>query len=467
MYNLAEGSHIHFVGICGIGMSGLAQMLKSQGFIITGSDRAINANENSAICAALKNQGILLFEQDGSYLNYGTPQVLVYSSAIEDDNPDYKTDLKLNLMHRSEALQFAIENLKNKTTIAVTGSSGKTTVTSWLAETLELCGEKPSFYSGGLVNYFISAKCAGNFHKGEGRCFVFEADESDKSLIRYSPDYAIILNIGTDHYPTEELIKLFKQFLKRVKIGVVVEQKVYKLLGKDAFNNLKVTLFSATVNNENLPFSFKDYKVEKSRASICYEQQELFLPAPGIHTAANAMAVLSAIDIVGLELTNSIACLSDFKGVWRRFDFAGEFIPSVKVFDDYAHNVEKIISCLETARALSPNKIFFIFQPHGYGPLKFMRDELFENLEKYLSIEDEFIFLPVFYAGGTTSFKPTSEDVVASYAKDGKKNYKYCTSRKIAEEFLSKKVKEKDLIIIAGARDNSLSIWAKEIVKGV
>jgi len=464
MYKLNKNSHIHFVGICGIGMSGLAQMLKSQGFIITGSDRAIEADENSAICATLRNQNIILFPQNGAFLKYGIPEILIYSSAIEDDNPDF-TNKKIPLVHRSKALQFALDNCPNKQKIAITGSSGKTTVTSWLAETLELCGQNPSFYSGGLVNRFRTANCAGNFHSGSGKYFVFEADESDKSLITYSPDYAIILNIGTDHYPTNELIVMFKQFLKKVLIGVVVEKKVYELLGEDSFSHLKVHIFSATENDTSLEFSFKEYAVNNSQTTISHKGKTVLLPAPGLHTATNAMAVLATLDMLDLTSENQINNLAKFKGVWRRFDYAGDFMNSVKVFDDYAHNVEKIICCLKTARNFSPNKIIFIFQPHGYAPLKFMQDELFKQLEKELRHYDLFIFLPVYYAGGTTSFSPTSEEVVANYAKKGKKIYKYCTSRKNAKSLLDKVVNENDLIVISGARDNSLSNWAKKISK--
>jgi UDP-N-acetylmuramate--alanine ligase len=191
---------------------------------------------------------------------------------------------------------------------------------------------------------------------------------------------------------------------------------------------------------------------------------EIELPTPGIHSAANAIAVLATLDLMGFDPNEAVKAVSGFKGVWRRFDYAGQTGKGAKVYDDYAHNVEKIVSCISAAREIAGKRVVALFQPHGYGPLGFMKDELLRALEKNLSDNDLFAMLPVYYAGGTSSFKPTSEDVVSEYKIKGSKNYKYFDSRKEARDYIQSSAFQEDVVIIMGARDNSLSDWSGKII---
>ncbi|MDD5698667.1 MAG: Mur ligase domain-containing protein, partial [Victivallaceae bacterium] len=211
-YAIKTGDKLHFVGIGGIGMSALAQFFAAHGCSVSGSDRSAEQPENQPIIAPLKAQGISIFPQDGSFRRHLTPDCLVYSTAIEEDNPDFAAAAGIPQLHRAAALAAALRLSREKISVAVTGSCGKTTVTAWLAEALCRLGADPECLNGGLVNSFRSPDCAGNYRRGNGKYLVFEADESDKSLLVYRADYVLILNLGMDHYPKPELIDVFANF---------------------------------------------------------------------------------------------------------------------------------------------------------------------------------------------------------------------------------------------------------------
>lgn len=463
---IPDDAALHFIGIGGIGMSGLAQMYAAQGFKVSGSDRGAERPENRRIFDALKAQGIKIFPQDGSYAKSITPDFLVYSTAIEDDNADLKAGPDIPQIHRAVALAWILASLQNITRIAVAGSCGKTTVTAWLAETMYLQGMDPSFLNGGLVNRFCSPANAGNYYHGTGNAFVFEADESDKSLLAYEPDYALILNIGTDHYSKDELARVFSEFIRKVKKGVVLERNVFDMIDKSCLSHLEVKVFSGCVSispyQQGTHWHVTSYKCSPDGINaVINEDHEVELPVPGVHNAINALSIIAMLEMLGVTKEKSIPALSMFKGVWRRNDYAGRIASGAKVYDDYAHNVEKIASCISTAKQLVSGKVFAVFQPHGFGPLGFMRQDLLPALEKVLSDNDIFIFMPPFYAGGTSSFEPTSESVVAEYKQKGKKHYLSFPNRLQAEEYLCAAAGKNDIILIMGARDNSLSDWAK------
>ena len=221
-------THLHFIGIGGIGMSGLAAMCADNGYLVTGSDRGADRPENRRIIDALKLQGIKIYPQDGSGIRASRPDFLVYSTAIEEDNPDFIAGEGIPRLHRSELLERVIREADFGCTVAVTGSCGKSTVTAYLAETLTNLGADPCCLDGALIKRFRGGRFAGNYRPGSGKYFVYEADESDKSLVRYSPDYAIILKMGTDHYDKAELARVFAEFLRHVRKGAVLERGVYE-----------------------------------------------------------------------------------------------------------------------------------------------------------------------------------------------------------------------------------------------
>ncbi len=453
-YQIKRGDKIHFVGIGGIGMSALAQLFAAHGCDVSGSDRGADQRENQAIIAPLKAQNIKIFPQDGSFIKSVKPDCLVYSTAIEDDNPDFLAAPNIPRVHRAAALAAAINLNDDKISIAVAGSCGKTTVTAWLAEALYNLKADPVCLNGGLVNSFRLPDCAGNYRHGKGKYFVFEADESDKSLLVYKADYVLILNMGTDHYSKEELVEVFAAFAVNAGKGVILEQEVFNLIKDRLPENLDVIVFGQDVSG---------YKIVEGRAQVEIKDTQITLPVCGRHNAFNAAAVLAMLSELGYDNESAKNAVENFNGVWRRFDYAGRSAAGVAVYDDYAHNPEKISSCIRAAEEICSGKVIAVFQPHGFGPLGFMRDALLAELEKVLRNEDEFILLPPFYAGGTSSFKPSSQEVITSWQRAGSKKYFCYASRSELTEYLQTTAQNNDIILIMGARDNSLSDYAKSL----
>lgn len=469
---------IHFVGAGGIGMSGLAQMFVDLGCTVTGSDRALGHPENERIFEALRHCGVKLFPQDGSvYAGGYAPDAIVFSTAIEEDNPDFRcAPAGTRRLHRSEALSLGIRALRGRFTIAVTGTCGKTTVSAWLADAIDRLGGDPGMLSGGYVKRFREGGAAGNYRCGFGRDFVIEADESDKSLLNYVPDAALVMNIGTDHYSREELAKVFLDFSMSARSCVVMELAAFREIGPEKFPRSKmILLFSG---DPDAPVScagrrvlrLESYRVTDGGACCSFGGlPEIRLPLPGRHNAVNALAVHTVLTSRGYDAADALKAVSEFDGVARRFDRAGIMANGAMVIDDYAHNVEKLESCIRAAQELTPDgRVVTVFQPHGFAPLRFMREALAAALPSLLRPEDEFIFLPVYYAGGTASFTPTSAEAAETCrASLGNRAdaVKVFDDRLDCAAYLKKSVKRGDAVIIAGARDESLSIWAKSLTK--
>lgn len=465
---------LHFVGVGGIGMSALARMSASLGIVTTGSDRAAASPENARIINALKNGGVRIFPQDGSVYDTVKPDAIVYSTAIEEDNPDFAAAPSgTQRMHRSDALKFLVEAVHAENMIAVSGTCGKTSVSAHLAEALYHLNEDPGVLCGGLVNAFVSPDLAGNFRAGAGKTFVVEADESDKSLLHYTPDTAVILNIGTDHYSREELAEVFRKFVSSARKRIVLAAELLDDIGADACAGRDTILFSGDPASPPVIQGFPVVRLDSYRAgadgAFCSfdGQQEIPLRAPGRHNALNALAVYATLIQAGFPKKDAALATGSFSGVWRRFDHTGKLSGGCRVYDDYAHNPEKIISCLEAAQSISAGKVILLFQPHGFKPLRDMHPTLFEMLQDHLGPEDIFGLLPVYYAGGTASFTPTSEEIAASFReRSGKaETYPYFADRTAAEIFLQTHAEAGDTAVIMGARDNSLSIWAKKITE--
>jgi UDP-N-acetylmuramate--alanine ligase len=473
-FKFHSGGRYHFAGAGGIGMSGLARMFADMGAKVSGSDRGMGLPENAAIFSALERGGVKLYKQDGSYVKDGVPDAVIYSTAIENDNPDFAClPETCRKVHRADALAGAMSGAGEKI-LAVTGTCGKTSVSAWIAETLFLLGKNPSFLTGGLVNRFRTEELAGNYRGGGGDYFVFEADESDKSLLAFSPGWSVILNVGSDHYPEETLLDVFAKFTDNTSRGALIEKTVLDKIGRGRVKkDLNLVTFGDAENgaDQSVKWRLTGYSAvaEGSVAEINGDIR-VRLPAPGRHNAMNALTVIAALDMLGVtESLKTIAeAVSEFKGVWRRFNFAGKTKSGARVYDDYAHNPEKLVSCIGAAREICRGKIITLFQPHGYGPLGFMKDKIFEAMESGLSKDDIFALTPVFYAGGTSSFKPKSEDVVKEFqSKRPSKKYLSFGSRPEAEKFLRENAGKEDIILVAGARDNSLSDWAASIASGI
>ena len=466
---------LHFVGVGGIGMSGLAAMALDLGYRVSGSDRGSGNPENRRIFDALVKSGLELYPQDGSFAASGKKtDHLVYSTAIEEDNPDFAAGKGIPRLHRSQLLAKLLNELPAGTrSVAVTGSCGKSTVTAYAAETMVRTGLDAGCLDGALVKSFVAETRAGNYRPGKD-FFVFEADESDKSLLNYGCDYALILNLGTDHYAKDELVRVFGEFLKNVRRGAVLELEVYRELAAAGMlpEKLPLRVFGDAGNGEVTDglAAYAMRETPEGRAPVAQfaDGTQLRLPLPGRHMALNALAVGALLKLLDADVTKTAAALESFGGVWRRNDRAGRLGGAgALVYDDYAHNPEKIRANLALMRELVRGKVAAVFQPHGYGPFGFMERTLFEYLEADLRDGDTFILLEPYYAGGTSSFRPHADEVCAKWKRASKHPERYLAlpDRDAVREYLFAHLGADDAAAIMGARDNTLSDYAASLTK--
>ena len=447
---------IFLVGLGGIGMSALAQFLVSQGYQVAGSDRDLTTPAQAELFSKLKTQGISAFIQDGSGVDEFKPDAIVYSSAIEESNPDFIAAGNTPRFHRSMAMAETVNNSGLKQ-IAVAGSCGKTSVTGWVASALNALGQDPVMINGGYTGEFITDEFPGNYKPGKNY-IVYEADESDGSLVNFRPHTALLLNLGLDHYEKDKLDEFFAEYLSHAQTAVVSNELTYLIP-----SGLKSLTFTEEIHStQTADFKVDDIKHTPTGAQFSCAGMSFRTSQFGDHSVANALAVITCLVSNEFSFPDCAKAISAFKGVARRFDYKGSR-GNKQIYDDYAHNIKKIAACISTAQNLSSNPVIAVFQPHGYGPLGFMKDGLCDELKEVLRPQDEFVLLPVFYAGGTTSFKPTSEEVSAEFKRAGLNVYDL-TERNQLTAYLDDK-SEPASVVILGARDPSLSDWSHSLTE--
>ncbi len=412
---------IHFIGIGGVGMNGLAQLAALANYSVTGSDRAYNPD--SELFHALEHLGIRIFPQDGSGISEETAQV-VYSSAIESDNPDIQQSRRLGipLLHRAEFLK---ELIGDDELIAVAGTAGKTTTTGLLGWIFHCMGKDPSVYNGAAVLNWKTAGTLGNVRKGTSNLWIIEADESDKSFLNFHPTHTIITNISKDHYELDELHAMFDQFQSQTSGNTIRGQ---------------------------------------SSSDSCFMLQgvEFRVPMLGKHNLENALCAVRLCAELGFDLKRVRDAVAQFKGIERRLEIAGTK-GGVTVIDDYAHNAAKIAAAL-SAVAESHGRVHAYWRPHGFTPLHQGLEDLAGVFSTHWKRHGGSIsILPVYYAGGTVAKKTTSADLVARLNSAG-------VPAKLVEDYgalqhrLEQHAASGDAILGMGARDPELPIFAKRLV---
>ena len=456
----APPASIFFVGIGGIGMSGLAQLMAAKGYNVCGSDRGLNEPGKAELYSCLTKQGIRLFPQDGSGIEASSPDALVVSTAVEDGNPDIVAAKSTPIMHRAFALSQAIKSC-NVPLIAVAGSCGKTSVTGWLASALHALGERVLVVNGGYYAGDTKPNFPGNFMMDENpQWAVAEIDESDHSISVFSPEYGLLLNVGNDHYGEDELRNVFAAFLSRCKNGAVTSAKLKDLA---AGVNCPLGLFDTEPSDVSAVFP-TDYAMDSDGIRFAANGfGEVRSVESGRHSSYNACAVLSMLKMLNLRYSNAqlAASIAAFPGIRQRFEVMGKTADGTPRVNDYAHNPEKVEAAISTAHERFGAPIVAFFQPHGFAPLGFMREKLLETLARNLLPGDSFCMLPVFYAGGTAAFTPTSEDLIEEL-----KQMQTCRpgvslfalKREEAQKAIDA-APDKKAIIVMGARDSSLRPW--------
>ena len=450
------------VGLGGIGMSGLAQYLQARGYAVAGSDRLLDGPGRQELVDKLRRLGIAVFPQDGSGPREFRPDVLVASAAVEPGNPDFLASPACPVCSRARALATLLDREAGRQ-IAVAGSAGKTTVTGWLAASLRALGHRVLVVNGGYLIEAESADRPGNFAADPDPEFlVVEVDESDKSLIEFRPQVGVVLNVGTDHYDRAELLTVFGCFLDRCREACVLPADLARELAGHGPN--RRVCFSAEPTSEAAVLCPTAY-VPGPRGAAFH------IPGAGVvesrqfgyHSAVNASAVAATLQAAGITAPTAALrhALTAFRGVRQRFEFVGTTARGIPVYNDYAHNVQKIAAALNTAREAAGSPLLALFQPHGYGPLGFMREALRETLSRTLRPGDRFILLPVYYAGGSSSFTPTADEIAAEYAVAGLA-VQAVKSRADAVPIVANDTAAR-AILVMGARDPALPDFAARL----
>jgi UDP-N-acetylmuramate-alanine ligase len=441
----------HYAGLAGSGMSALAQFQAMMGGRVSGSDRAFDRGERAELRTQLERLGIEIMPQDGSGVTDDCAALIV-STAVEEKVADFATARAKNIpiVHRSELLAHFVASYR---TVAVSGTSGKSTVTAMVFEILEGAGRDPSVITGGDLRLLQARGLPGNAFAGASDLLVVEADESDGSLVRYAPAVGVILNLQRDHKEMEEVAAMFAVLRARSREALVV--------GED--ENLDALAGGAIRFGFGPRAGIRGVNVEltPSGSSFIVDDVAFALPVPGGHNIANALAAIAAARALDVPLADMVGPLSCFQGVGRRFQTVGA-ARGVTVIDDFAHNADKIAAALATAK-LNATRVLAVYQPHGYGPTRFLRRDFVDTFTRELRPGDRLWMLEVFYAGGTADRDFSAADIVEEIAKNGIKA-EFAPSRVWLAARIAEVARAGDTVLVMGARDPSLSDLAREIV---
>ena len=451
-----------FCGIGGSGMLPLACILRARGDKVAGSDRALDAGRTQAKFDYLRSLGIPLFPQDGSGLAEG--MTLVTSAAVEESVPDVVRARALGLEHLTRPQLLARLLSQAQRSVAVGGTSGKSTVTGMIGWILHAFHRQPTVMNGAVMRNFVSPSAPfASALVGDPELFVSEVDESDGSIALYNPTVAVLTNISLDHLGMDELRALFAGFLARAGKAVInlddpdtralaEAMPAGKLLGY-GFDSPRAALAG---RNLKLEADGVRFTVECDDG-VC----EVALPQPGRHNASNALAALAATQALGVPLADGAAALARFAGLKRRLETIGTG-GGVTIIDDFAHNPDKIAATLATLTAL-PGRLLVMFQPHGYGPLAKMGEELAKTFAAGLREGDRLYLPDPVYQGGTVD-RARGSDWLAEAVRAAGAAADHIPERAAIGEVLLREAAAGDRILVMGARDDTLSEFAAELV---
>ena len=457
---------VHFVGIGGIGMSGIAEVLHTLGFKVQGSDASDNANVQR-----LREKGITVFVgHDGA--NLGEARVVVVSSAIKAGNPELVAARErfLPVVRRAEMLA---ELMRFKSAIAVGGTHGKTTTTSMVAALLDAGGLDPTVINGGIINAYGT-----NARLGAGQWMVVESDESDGSFVKLPADIAVVTNIDPehlDHYGTFDKVKdAFKHFVENVPFyGFAVmcldHPEVQALVGK--IEDRRIVTYGT---NPQADVRYSDVQVlgQQSRFTVTVRDRvagtekvipDLVVNMPGIHNIANATAAVAVADQLGIAPEAIRKGLAGFTGVKRRFTPTGSW-NGIQVFDDYGHHPVEIMAVLKAARTAvegegKGGKVIAVMQPHRYSRLA----SLFEEFSQAFNDADRVIIADV-YAAGETPIEGISRDTLVGGLRG--RGHRHVTALETPDQ-LAGLVREMagpgDYVVFLGA--GNITQWAYALPK--
>ncbi|KAB0537688.1 UDP-N-acetylmuramate--L-alanine ligase [Pseudochrobactrum algeriensis] len=451
---------VHFIGIGGIGMSGIAEVLHNLGYKVQGSDQADSANVQR-----LRDKGIEVFVGHKAE-NIGKADVVVVSTAIRPNNPEL-VEARENLLPIVRRAEMLAELMRFRQAIAIGGTHGKTTTTSMVATLLEAGHLDPTVINGGIINAYGT-----NARMGEGEWMVVEADESDGTFLKLPADIAVITNIDPehlDHYGSFDNVRAaFRQFVENVPFygfGVMCldHPEVQALVSR--IEDRRVITYG---ENPQADVRFSNHRMDgavsvfdvviRDRKGEVVEIKDLRLPMPGRHNVSNATAAIAVAHELGLTADDIRKGLSGFGGVKRRFTHTGSW-NGVEIFDDYGHHPVEIKAVLRAAREAAPKRVIAIAQPHRFTRLA----SLFDDFSTCFNDADTVMIAPVYTAGEDPIEGVTSEALVSKIKTAGHRDARYLEDPAHLPEAIKALAQEGDFVVFLGA--GNITQWAYALPK--
>ncbi len=455
--------------LCGIGGSGmlpLALILQAQGHRVEGSDRALDQGRTETKFTYLRERGIRLHPQDGSGI-CRADQILVASAAVEDSVPDVVAARAAGArrMNRPELLADLFNAAPQR--VGVAGTSGKSTVTGMIAWILHRAGRDPTAMNGAVMkNFADSGNPFASALVGRGETFVSEIDESDGSIALFDPSIAVLTNVSEDHKTIGELRRLFGDFAGKADRSVLNRDDPEAFeIGRNLPMESPIRFSLADRSAELFADSLKpapDGIGFRLFADGAVAGATVELAVPGAHNVANALAAIAAAGACSVPPGEAARHLEGFAGLLRRLETVGT-AGGVTVVDDFGHNPDKIAATLDTLHAF-PGRLLVLFQPHGYGPLRKMRQGFIDMFADALDTEDILVMPEPVYYGGTVTRDISSRDIVQAVSAAGRRA-EACTDRAACGDRLIDLARPGDRIVVMGARDDTLTEFAHDMLK--
>jgi len=452
--DISNFKNVFFIGIAGVGMSAVAQYLAGIKKNVSGSDRYFKEGEYNETKDKLEAEGIKCFLQNGEGIT-ATTDLVVVSTAIEDTVAEVQKAKQLNIpiLKRSEVLSLIA---KSKKTIAVGGTSGKSTTSAMLFDILQFAGMQPSIISGAGLTSIIKEGKIGNAKVGAGDWLVIEADESDGSIVQYNPEVGLLLNVDKDHQEIDELMQIFGTFKNNTKELFIVNQS--NALAKQLSQNIKHDFSSDEKSGAG--YIAANFKQEGFQIAFTIDDSLFKIHAIGKHNMDNALAATAVANQLGVALNACAEALKYYDGIYRRNQILGNK-NGVWVIDDYAHNPVKCAAAIASCQPLA-NKVVAWFQPHGYGPTRFLRNDFVKELAHVLRPQDEIWMSEIFYAGGTAIKDISANDLINDIKALGKQAF-FVEDRNNFVETVRPHLAGNAVLLLMGARDPSLETFSKSV----
>ncbi len=452
--SIRDFKNVFFIGVAGTGMSAIAQYLAGIGITVSGSDRYFLPGEPNETRDKLVEAGIKCFLQNGEGINELTDLVVV-STAVEDTVPEVQKARQLNIpiIKRSGLLSMIA---RSKKTIAVGGTSGKSSTSAMLFDILQTAGLQPSIISGAGLTSIINEGKIGNAKVGNGDWLVIEADESDGSIVQYFPEIGLLLNIDKDHQDISELMEIFAIFKKNTSKLFIVNRSnaLAKELSVSAGNDFELSADS-DAGYKAINFLQKGLTI-----SFMINGTDFSLNTVGAHNMENALAAVTVANQMGVDLKTCAAALKNYEGIYRRHQVLG-IKNGVYLIDDYAHNPVKCAASIAACQPIA-SKVIGWFQPHGYGPTRFLKDDFIHEIAAVLRPQDEIWMSEIFYAGGTATKDISANDLVTGIKALGKNAY-FVENRNDFLETARPHLTNDCVMLLMGARDPGLEAFGKKI----